>query len=171
VFSQPEVEHLHAALWRDQDVVALDIAVDHAAPVGLGECVGDLQSQVQESGRFLRPAPPQAFALDVLHGDVVLPVGLANVVDGSDVGMIERGSEARFLKESRQALGIGGPLRREHLQGDHAAQASIFGAIDGAHPAFADLIENAIVAEDVPRHVYDALKTVYPSELPYGADS
>ena len=62
---QPEVQHLHATVWRDHHVVALEVAVDHAAVVSVRQGIGELSAvpttrsdcQRPSGERSLRVAP------------------------------------------------------------------------------------------------------------------
>src|SRR6266571_568247 len=46
----------------------------------------------------------QSFALDILHGDEVHPAGFADLVDGRDIGVAERGGGLSFLDKPAQAV-------------------------------------------------------------------
>ena len=61
--------------------------------------------------------------------------------------MIERREHLRFALEARQAIGIAGERRRQHLDRDVAIQLRIARAIDLAHAAGAEQADNAIEPE------------------------
>ena len=67
-------------------------------------------------------------ALDEFHHQVVR----ADVVEGADVGVIERGNGSGFAFEAISELA------RRDFDGDRAAQARVRAAVDFAHAAFAD---------------------------------
>ena len=79
-----QVDQLHLVLG-DQDVVRLQVVVDHAAGVQVVQCGQDLQDvanrhvQIQHPGRQLPPLPAQRWPADVLHHDEA--AGGAWVVD------------------------------------------------------------------------------------------
>ncbi len=56
-------------------------------------------------------------------------------VDLRDVGMVERGEQARFTFESSQTFTVGDERLRKDLDRDLAAESRIAGAIDLAHSA------------------------------------
>ena len=96
---QTEVQNLDAALRCDDDVVALQIAMDDAALVRMRERVRQLPSVVHDMlGRQRTGVQHRAerLSLDQLHGDVRLPVGLADFVHRADVRMVE-GSRGAVL--------------------------------------------------------------------------
>ena len=72
--------------------------------VGLGESFGDLGGEIEEAPgreRLSRGEQlAQGLSLDELHGDVEGAVGLADVVDGQDVGVVESGGRSGFLLEA-----------------------------------------------------------------------
>ena len=64
---------------------------------------------------------------------------LLNSVDGADVGVIERGRSLRFALESFQGLPVPREFFRQELQGNGALELGVFGLIDDAHAAAAQL--------------------------------
>ena len=87
----------------EQDVLRLDVAMDDALPVGVGQRVGDLARDLQrvlhrELG-LARQAVPQRLALDVGHDVVEEAVGLARVVQRQDVGMAQVGRDLDLAQE------------------------------------------------------------------------
>src|SRR5580704_6696388 len=97
----------------------------------------------------------QRHAVEKLHGDESLAFMLANVVDGADVGMIQCRGSLRLPLKPTQGLRIAGYLFRQELQGDKAAQAGVFGFVNHAHPASAQLFDNSIVRDGLANHVWD----------------
>ena len=68
-------------------------------------------------------------------------------VDGRDIGMIERREHLGFPLEARHALGVVRERLRQDFDRHVAAQLGIGGAIDFAHPAFAELGGDAIMRD------------------------
>ena len=60
---------------------------------------------------------------------------LARLVDGDDVGMLERGLQPALASEARDELRVAAELAGEHLQRHLAAVLDVAGAVDGRHPA------------------------------------
>jgi hypothetical protein len=88
-------------------VLGLDVAVDDAVGVGLGERAGDLRADV-ERGRHVDAARGRRLAqrrpLDVLGGDEAAAVLLADLVDGEDVRVVQGRGGARLLLEAADEL-------------------------------------------------------------------
>jgi hypothetical protein len=78
---------------------------------------------------------------------------LADLVDGADVGMIQRGGGSRLAAKTLEGVRIGGDFRGQELQRDEAAEFGVFGLIHNAHPATAELLDDAIVRNDAANHV------------------
>ena len=80
------------------------------------------------------------------------PSCFADVVDGADVGMVQSGSGARFAPEALEGLRIAGDIVGQKFQSDEAAQARVFGFVDDAHAAAAELFDDAVVRDGVADH-------------------
>ena len=79
----------------------------------------------------------------------------ADVVDGADVRIVQRGNRARFLLEALPRFRIGGERAGEHLDGDRAIEPDVARAVDLAHAARADGAEDFVRTEaraDGQRH-------------------
>src|SRR5262245_15103282 len=68
-----------------------------------------------------------------------------------NVRMIERGEDTRFALEARQTIGMGRERGRQDLDGDVAPESRIARAVDLAHAAGADWLEDLIGTEP-PSH-------------------
>src|SRR5262249_37041218 len=77
---------------------------------------------------------------------------LLEAVDGTDTGMIQRGQEARFAFEPRQAVRVVGKYFRKNLERNVAAKPGIAGTVHLAHSARADLFADFVVAELLWNH-------------------
>ena len=132
-----EVRHQRLALVQ-QDVLGLDVPVDHALAVGVVERArhlgrdphGDLDREL-----LLPPEPvAQRFALDVGHDVVGGAAHLAGVVQREDVGMLQVGGGLDLLQEP---LGADhrGQLGAQHLEGHRSVVLQVAGEEDGRHPA------------------------------------
>ncbi len=67
----------------------------------------------------------EIFALDILHGDELYPLGFAQVVDADHVTVGDLGGKDQFLLEPVENGSVAGQVRANHLQGDHAAELNI----------------------------------------------
>ena len=103
-------------------------------------------------GRQPADAPQQrreVLALDVLHREERLAVGLADVVDAADVGMRHLPRDAHLVPESRQPTRLVASHRfGQELHRDGLAERQVLGAIDLAHPASAQQPDDAVAAPE-----------------------
>jgi hypothetical protein len=90
--------------------------------------------------------------MEILHGDEGMAVLFIDLVNGADVGMVERGGRAGFALEALQGAGIAGGVFGEKFEGDHAAESHVFSLIDDAHASSAQLLQDAIVRDDLVGH-------------------
>jgi hypothetical protein len=94
----------------------------------------------------------QGHAIQKFHGDESVPAFFPDVVDGADVGMIERGSSLSLSPETAQGLGVAGNLIGQELQGYETVQPSVLGLVDDAHSPAADFLYNAVMRNGSPDH-------------------
>ena len=86
-----------------QDVLWLDVAMNHSALVGIVESVGHFHGDAQrvthrELTLSQQPAP-QRLALDVRHGEPELPVGVAGLVHDHDMRVLQTRAEPDLAEE------------------------------------------------------------------------
>ncbi len=80
----------------------------------------------------------QAAAVDVLHGDEQPLIGVAEVIDADDRGMIELGGRARLLHQPLAKFVLVSEVAVHQLDRHLPLQVQIGGAIDRAHAAVAE---------------------------------
>ena len=117
--------------------------------------IGDLDGQRQQRVQFHGTPGDhvlQGHAIQILHGDKRLAVLLANVVNGADVGMVQRGSRLRLALEAAERLRILGHFIGQKLERDEAVQPRVLGLIDHTHAAAAQLVDNAVMRNGLPDH-------------------
>jgi hypothetical protein len=68
----------------------------------------------------------------------MLPIRLADVIQGADVGVVQSRYGLRFALEAGAAIRVGAELGRQHLDGDAAVEAGVAGLEDPAHSTLAD---------------------------------
>jgi hypothetical protein len=73
-------------------------------------------------------------------------------VDRGNVGMIQPCEHVGFAPKPRQTVMVTGDGRRQNLDGDLTLQLRVGGAVDLPHPAFAELVLNAIGSCRPPDH-------------------
>ena len=152
---EAEVGDLRAAAAVDHDVAGLEVAVQHALVVRRGEARAHL---ARDLDRLVLGKPPDAaqergqiLAVDVLHGEEVPPLDLADVVDAADVGVRDAARVAHLGVEALDPGRLRGELRRQELQRDGLAELQVVGAVDLAHAAAADEADDAVaLGEDRP---------------------
>ena len=100
----------------------------------------------------------QRHPVEKLHHHEDAAVFFANVVNGADVGMIQRRSRARLAAESLQRSRIARHIVRQKLERDKAPQPRVLGLVDDTHAAAAELFDNAVVRDRGVNHVDGAGK-------------
>jgi hypothetical protein len=122
------------------DVLGLEIAMDDAGGVRLGQALSDLVRQLDGAADRNRALPqdlPDRVPIDPFHRDVRRVTFTADVVNGQDVRVVQRGCRARFLLEARDAIRRG-HVGRQDLDRHRAVQPRVLGTIDLAHAARAE---------------------------------
>jgi len=97
------------AAFGDEDVGGLDVAVDNAFDVGGIEGIGNFDGEVKEAIELHGTASDemlQRLTFQTFHGDEGLAVFFSDVVDGTDIRMIESGGGFGFAAEAAERLGI-----------------------------------------------------------------
>ena len=138
----PEVGHQRIAVPGEQEVLRLDVAVDHAVSWAYSSaCAASRAIRSASSTGSCRSRRSRSRRLSPSTNGMVnqsWPVGLAGVVDREDVGMLEPGGEPDLALE---ALGAerGGELGMEHLERDRAVVPEVLGEVDRGHAPAAEL--------------------------------
>ena len=137
-----EIRHHHPAPGPlEQDVVGLDVAVNHRNRVCSRQGVGGsfMMRRTSSAGSLpgLEPAT-EGLALDQAHHKVDDARALTHVMDRDDMGMRQPGGRLCLSGESLADFLLEGQLRREHLDGDATMEPFIAGAVHHAHPPTAD---------------------------------
>ena len=112
--------------------------MDDAFAVGRLESLGELTCDLQRLGnrnRSGREAIRERRAFDQLEDQCEPAVDLFDAVDCGNVGMIERGEQARFAFEARAPVRIVSEHRRQQLDGDIASEARIARTVHLTHAA------------------------------------
>ena len=77
---------------------------------------------------------------------------IGHLVNGADVGMVQRGCGLRFALETSERVCVFGYIVRQELQGDKAMQLYVFGLVDHAHAAAAQFRDNAVMGDGLADH-------------------
>ena len=134
---QPEVRDLGLPLGGEEDVGGLQVAVDDPAFVGRLDAAGHLLED-------LRRRRPQGPAGDELHDEVVGP----GVEDADHVRVRELRHDLGLATEPSAPLVVGGPVFREELHGDVAAERAVERSVDDGHSASPQHLDQAIAIGD-----------------------
>ena len=137
----------------DEDVGRLYVAMDEAGPMRVMERLGDGRHQsgrFDEAGPRLLKKPDEVGPLDELRDDEAEAVlGPADVEDGDDVRMTERGERARFREKRLGILGPGDATGERHLDRDRPVEIVVVREVDPAEASFAEDLHDAISADAI----------------------
>jgi hypothetical protein len=145
-----EIQNFGVAAVGDENVGGLDVAVDDALGVGGVERVGNFDAEIEKKLQIQGTSADgmfQRFAVETFHGQVGLAVGFSDVVDGANVGMIQRGGGARFATEALERLRVFGQFIGEEFQGDEAAEVGVLSLVHHTHAATAELFDDAVMRD------------------------
>ena len=126
----------------EEDVLRLDVAMDHAERVGVGERGGDLGEELRDGLHRELLLPPEPVAerspLDIGHGAEEPPCGTPGIEQGQDVWVLEPGLGADLAQEAldperRAQLGV------EHLERDASSVAEVLRQVHHRRRAPSDL--------------------------------
>ena len=161
-----EVAELGLAAPADQDVLGLDVAMEHAPRVSGPEAGRDLVDEgdglAQRNALVAEQAATKALAVDKLHDEVVGALLAALVEDVDDVGMGELGERRGLSVEALDEVGLPREPGQEHLERHGPIERELGGLVDHGHPAAAhqplDAAAGQLVASTQPhplgrRHV------------------
>ena len=135
--------------------------MDNAGRVGHFERVRNLHPEVQklfERDGLALDAVLQRRPFQALHDDEEPVLMFADVVDGADVGMIQRRCGTRFPLKSLSCLGILCQFFGKELQGHTPAKALVFRLVHDAHSAATQLSYNAVMGDCLLQHVADNVR-------------
>ena len=142
----------------EEEVVGLEIAMDNALRVRLGEGAKRLARSIHgdRNGEATEPreALPEALALEELHREIELArVAGAEVEDGDRVRRGEERVGARLAEKAGLRVLVDRAVAAEDLDRDLATHRVLLGAIDRAHRAGAEPRGDRVtILEDLPEH-------------------
>ena len=116
---------------------------------------GDLDHHVQdaiEAGALLGDPRLERLPLERFHDDERTAGVLVDLVDRADVAVIERRRGARLAPKTLERARVRAGGGRQELDRDLAAKAQVFGAVDDAHAAGAQLGGYVIVRDRLANH-------------------
>ncbi len=139
-FGDAEVDELHVAAERDEDVLRAHVTVHDVERLAVEAVLlvrvcepraapeHDRERVLEREGRhlLLLHLPhdrAQVLAVDVLHGDEVLSLEHADVVDVGDVRVVQRGRDASLVEEHLDEVGVLRQVGKDALDDDQLLEA------------------------------------------------
>src|SRR5712692_5689336 len=139
---ETKIHDLRNPILTDHNVLGFDIAVNNAPLVRGGEALGNLDANVdrllEAHGSFL---VPQRLTLDEFHHNEHLSIVLPDVMNRTDVRMVQGCGGLGFLDESCLVLPGSGQMRWQKLQCNESFKLGVFGLVHHAHAAFAQFLD------------------------------
>ena len=77
---------------------------------------------------------------------------IADLVDGADVGMVQRRGGLRLALKSFEGLRVLRDFLGQELQRDEAVQVGVLGLVHHAHSTAAQLLDDAVVRDGRVNH-------------------
>ncbi len=153
-FGEAEIEDLQQPVGSDADVSGFEIAVNDSLLMRRGQPGGELPPELQDFlfGNSSNNFFPDGRTGHVLHHQKIDAVLAVEIVNGADVGVIEPGKGESFLAELAARGIVGESVPGEDFQGDVAFEALIAGAINDAHSALANFLQDTVMTELLANH-------------------
>ena len=145
---QAEVHQARVAALVDQDVGRLDVAVHQAVGVHVLQGAGDLAHPAHGLGgrhAALLDARRQGAALDQVHGEVHATARLPHLVHAGDVRVAQARQAAGLALEALEGAARDGLAGSQDLERQVAVEALLVHAVDHAHAAAAELLDQLVV--------------------------
>ena len=136
---------------RQQNVLGLDVAVDHPLRMREGERVrdvaGDVKGVLERQLALAQQAQPQRLPLYVRHDVVEQPAGFPGREDRHDVRMAELGGEVHFTEEALTQEPTA-ELRGEHLDRDAPLGVLLERQVHARHAPGPDFAYDIVVGRE-----------------------
>ena len=87
----------------------------------------------------------QRGAFEILHDDKGAAILLADIVNGADVRVIQRRRGSSLAAKATQRVRVASQFVRQELHRDNPMEPLVLRLVHDAHPARADLLENAVM--------------------------
>ena len=146
---QPEIEDLSLPPSGDEDVGRLDVPVDDPSSVRGFKTVGHFERHRQD----LAQPPPlrkdglsQGLALEQFHGDEGLPLILVDVIDGTDIRVVQGRGRLGLPLEALQRAAVPRQRFGQKFQGHGALEPGVLGLVNHSHAAAAELPDYLVAA-------------------------
>ena len=152
---ETKVENRGPAVGRDKDVRRLDVAMNNTLPVRRCQALGDLSADFQDVLQRQRTDGNSIFerlAFQESHRQECLAAILVDLVDRTDVGVMQSGGGLSLPKEPLLGLFVVQQMRGQELEGHIALELLVLGSIHNTHAALAELLDDAVVADRPADH-------------------
>jgi len=153
--SQPKVKDLDLAFRGNLDVGGFQVTVDDPLLVGLLHSLCDLKGNLEgflnRNGTLGDPVC-QCWAFDQLQHQCLGSPSILNAVDLTDIGVTEGSKNLSFPLEPPHPLAVRGKPLGQDLQSHVPVQLGIGGPVHHTHTAFADLLQNLVMANGRSDH-------------------
>ena len=160
---QTKIENLPVPAAGDKNIGRLNVAVNDALGVRRIERIGHIDRNSQQRLQFERRVVDgmlQRQAIQKFHDDEGAAVGLPDVVNRADVGMIQRRGRLRLAMKSAQRLGIACHAFGKELQRDETVEARVLGFVDHAHAAAAQLLQDPVMRDGLADHCLSVMSSI-----------
>ena len=91
----------------------------------------------------------QRHPFQILHRDEGLAAVFADLVDRTNVRVVQGGCGPRLAAEAFERLRVLGKVVGQELEGDEAAKLCVLGLVDDTHPAAPEPLNDAVVGDDL----------------------
>ena len=148
---QSEVGHLHLAGRVDHHVAGFDVPMDDPILVRVGKRGTHLPDDGKRLVRIEAHAVDdlvEVLPLHVVHDDEeVAGGGLAEIVDGDDIRVVQPRHDPRLALEIVRKAAVPADLERQQFDRDEAVERNLPRQIDCAHAAAADELLHLVAGE------------------------
>jgi hypothetical protein len=163
---QSEIKNLETSVSGQSKIGRLQIAMDDALRVRSSQTLRELQAEAYHFVRGHRARGQlliQRISGDVFRDQKVSVIGGIEIMNGRNVGMVQPGERQRFLAESLAGSFVSQGSGWEDFYCNVTFQLLVVRKKDHSHPARADLLHDAVVAEIFPEHVPEHNRDVKPT--------
>ena len=102
----------------------------------------------------------EGLALQQLHGNEEAAVGLADLIDSADIGMVQRRGGPGLTLKALQRERVFFQLSGQELQGDVAAEVDVLSFVHHAHATAAKLVQDPVVGDGFALHQPESSKMI-----------
>jgi len=95
----------------------------------------------------------QRHAVKEFHGDEDSAIGITNVVDRADIGVVQGRGSTRLALEALSQVPIVRIIFRQEFQGNETTKASVLCLVNDTHASRPQLSQDVIMRDDVTNHL------------------